>query len=139
MMFSQVRLKLAVAAIAALVLADVAGTAQTATTAQREAPAAQIPTGRQGRGGYPLPPLPAVFDTYQHKVKVSVVARGLDRPWSLLILPDGDMLVSMRFSNEIRAIRKGVLDPKPLGGLPEMRRMFDIVMHPKFAENKWIY
>jgi glucose/arabinose dehydrogenase len=68
-----------------------------------------------------------------------MVAHGLDRPWSLLILPDGDMLVSMRYSNEIRAIRKGVLDPKPLGGLPEMRRMFDVAMHPKFAENKWIY
>jgi glucose/arabinose dehydrogenase len=98
-----------------------------------------IPTGRTGRGGYPLPALPAVFETYQHKVRVSVVARGLDRPWSLLILPDGDMLVSMRFSNQIRAIRKGALDPAPLAGLPEMRRLFDIVVHPKFSENKWIY
>src|SRR5262245_15275925 len=105
---------------------------------QGAAPTA-IPTGRQGRGGYPLPQLPAVFDTYQHKVRVSVVARGLDRPWSLLILPDGDMLVSMRYANQIRAIRKGALDPTPLTGLPEMRRLFDIVTHPKFGENKWIY
>ena len=52
---------------------------------------------------------------------------------------DGDMLVSMRYSNQIRAIRKGVLDPTPLTGLPPMRRLFDIVVHPKFAENKWIY
>jgi glucose/arabinose dehydrogenase len=103
------------------------------------APASQIPTGRQGRGGYPLPSLPAVFETYQHKVRVSVVARGLDRPWSLLLLPDGDMLVSMRYSSEIRAIRKGALDPAPLTGLPAMRRIFDIVMHPKFAENRFIY
>ena len=73
--------------------------------------AAFDPDRPPGRGGYPLPALPAVFDTYQHKVRVSVVARGLDRPWSLLILPDGDMLVSMRYSNQIRAIRKGVLDP----------------------------
>jgi len=101
--------------------------------------AAQIPTGRQGRGGYPLPPLPAVFETYQHKVRVSAIARGLDRPWSLLILPDGDMLVSMRYANQIRAIRKGVLDAQPITGLPEMRRLFDIVMHPKFNENRWIY
>ena len=113
--------------------ADVA--AQGTTPAQ----ASQIPTGRQGRGGYPLPTLPAVFETYQQKVRVSVVAQGLDRPWSLLILPDGDMLVSMRFSNEIRAIRKGVLDAKPLAGLPAMRRMFDIVMHPQFATNRWLY
>ena len=102
-------------------------------------PASQIPTGRQGRGGYPLPALPAVFDTYQHKVRVSVVARGLDRPWSLLILPDGEMLVSMRYSNQIRAIRSGVLDASPLTGLPAMRRLFDIVLHPGFSENKWIY
>jgi aldose sugar dehydrogenase len=110
-----------------------------AQEAQKTAPAAQIPTGRQGRGGYPLPPLPAVFETYQHKVRVSLVARGLDRPWSLLMLPNDDMLVSMRFSNQIRLIRDGVLDPKPVSGLPEMRRMFDIVLHPQFAQNNWVY
>jgi aldose sugar dehydrogenase len=110
-----------------------------AQDAQKSAPAAQIPTGRQGRGGYPLPPLPAVFETYQHKVRVSIVARGLDRPWSLLMLPNDDMLVSMRFSNQIRLIRDGVLDPKPVSGLPEMRRLFDIVLHPQFAQNNWVY
>jgi glucose/arabinose dehydrogenase len=110
-----------------------------AQDAQKSAPAAQIPTGRQGRGGYPLPPLPAVFETYQHKVRVSIVAHGLDRPWSLLMLPNDDMLVSMRFSNQIRLIRDGVLDPKPVSGLPEMRRMFDIVLHPQFAQNNLVY
>ena len=125
----------------ALAIAGVTGVAQTAPpAAQRGAPpASQIPQGRQGRGGYPLPSLPAVFETYQHKVRVSVVARGLDRPWSLLMLPDGDMLVSMRYNNQIRAIRKGMLDSAPLAGLPEMRRIFDLVLHPKFAENRWIY
>ena len=133
--------------VAGIVLAgNVAGFAQNGATGQPGVPrpaappvSPQIPTGRQGRGGYPLPALPAVFETYQHKVRVSTVARGIDRPWSLLILPDGDMLVSQRYTNEIRVIRKGVLDPKPLGGLPAMRRMLDIVTHPKYAENKWVY
>jgi glucose/arabinose dehydrogenase len=127
--------------LAAVLSTTVPGAAQNAPPAgQREgSTASQVPQGRQGRGGYPLPTLPAVFETYQHKVRVSVVAQGLDRPWCLLILPDGDMLVSMRYANEIRAIRKGVLDPKPLAGLPQMRRIFDVVMHPKFAENRWIY
>ena len=127
--------------LALVVVAGINALAQTAAPAgQRgEPPPSQIPQGRQGRGGYPLPSLPAVFETYQHKVRVSVVARGLDRPWSLLILPDGDMLVSMRYTNQIRAIRKGALDPAPLAGLPEMRRMFDLVLHPKFAENRLIY
>ena len=120
---SKRRFRLAGIAAAGVALAGLRGDAQQAGFAGRVAPdqasarpASQVPTGRQGRGGYPLPALPAVFETYQHKVRVSVVARGLDRPWSLLILPDGDMLVSMRYSNEIRAIRKGVLDPKPLTG-----------------------
>lgn len=106
---------------------------------QGTAPAAQIPTGRTGRGGYPLPTLPATFDTFQHKVRVSVVAQGLDRPWCLVILPDGDMLVSMRYANHIRAIRKGALDPTPLTGLPPMRRIFDMALHPKFADNRLVY
>lgn len=106
------------------------------------APAAPAPapaTGRATRGGFPLPALPAVFETFQQTVRVSVVARGIDRPWSLLILPDGDMLVSLRYSNQLRAIRKGVLDPKPVEGLPPMARLFDIVTHPKFAENRLVY
>jgi glucose/arabinose dehydrogenase len=145
MIISHARLNFALVLAAGLVFAGAAGLAQNAPVPAGQsgatpiASATPIPTGRTGRGGYPLPALPAVFETFQHKVRVSMVAHGLDRPWSLLILPDGDMLVSMRYSNEIRAIRKGVLDPKPLGGLPEMRRMFDIAMHPKFAENKWIY
>ena len=141
-MTSTACVKFALALAAGVVLAGATSVAQNAPVpaGQRGAPPApQIPTGRQGRGGYPLPALPAVFETYQHKVRVSVVARGLDRPWSLLLLPDGDMLVSMRYSNQIRAIRQGVLDASPLPGLPAMRRLFDIVLHPKFAENKWIY
>ena len=95
--------------------------------------------GRSGRGGYPLPDLPAAFPTFDHHVRVSVVARGIDRPWSLLILPNGDMLVSQRYSNEIRAIRGGALDPAPVAGLPEMQRLFDIVMHPDFERNRLVY
>src|SRR3979409_456718 len=121
--------------VASLVLGSAAGLAQNAAAPPGQT-TARIPTGRAGRGGYPLPSLPAVFETFQHKVRVSVVARGLDRPWSLLMLPNDDMLVSMRFSNQIRLIRDGVLDPKPVSGLPEMRRLFDIVLHPQFARNK---
>jgi len=123
----------------ALVLLSLAAMAlATPALSQAPAPSGQG-AGRTGRGGYDLPALPAVFETFDHNVRVSVVARGLDRPWSLLILPDGDMLVSMRYANEIRAIRRGVLDPAPLGGLPEMGRLFDVVMHPDFATNRLLY
>jgi glucose/arabinose dehydrogenase len=117
----------------------VAVTTSALSAAAQAPPPAGTGIGRTGRGGYPLPELPAVFETFDHNVRVSVVARGLDRPWSLLILPDGDMLVSMRFSNELRAIRGGVLDPAPVPGLPEMGRLFDVVMHPDFESNRLLY
>ena len=93
---------------------------------------------------FPLPTEPRVYDTFQQKIRVSVVAHGMERPWALLPLPDGDMLVSLRATGQVLAIRKGVLDPKPLTGLPAMHLtrttgMLDMAMHPKFAENKWIY
>lgn len=120
----------------ALLLASLVVTAPAASQAP---PPAGTGIGLTGRGGYALPELPAVFHTFDHDVRVSVVARGLDRPWSLLILPDGDMLVSMRYSNEIRVIRGGVLDPAPLGGLPEMGRLFDVIAHPEFETNRLVY
>lgn len=93
---------------------------------------------------FPLPTEPRVYQLFRQKVRVSVVAHGIERPWSLLPLPNGDFLVSVRASGQVRAIRNGVLDPAPLTGLPAMRLsrttgMLDMVLHPRFGENRWIY
>ena len=97
-----------------------------------------------GSPRFPLPTEPRVYDTFHQKIRVTVVAHGIERPWSLLPLPDGDLLVSVRATGQVLAIRKGVLDPKPLTGLPAMHTtrttgMLDMAMHPKFAENRLIY
>jgi len=87
---------------------------------------------------------PFTFDTAeQHKVRVVVVARGLVHPWSLAFLPGGNMLISER-GGQIRLVRDGVLDPQPLSGVPKVVHLrnaglFDVVLHPKFAENKLVY
>jgi glucose/arabinose dehydrogenase len=87
---------------------------------------------------------PFVFDTAeQHKIRVVVVTRGLSHPWSLAFLPGGNMLVTER-PGRLRMIRDGVLDPQPLSGLPKVNAvrnagLFDVVLHPKFAENKLVY
>lgn len=92
----------------------------------------------------PLGPGPFVLDTAeQHKIRVTVVTKGLVHPWSLVFLPDGSMLVTER-PGRIRVVRNGVLDPKPLSGVPEARTkgnggLMDIALHPKFAENHWVY
>src|ERR1700674_723063 len=71
--------------------------------------------------GVPVPPLgngPFVFDTAeQHKIRVSIVAKGLSHPWSLAFLPDGSMLVTER-PGRLRIIRDGKLDAKPISGVP---------------------
>ena len=105
--------------------------------AQPRPPAAGAPR-------FPLPTEPQIYQTFEQKIKVTVLARGIERPWSLLPLPDGDFLISVRPTGQVLALRKTGLDPKPLTGLPTMRTtrttgMLDMAMHPKFADNKWIY
>ena len=50
--------------------------------------------------GVPVPPLgegPWVFDTAeQHKVRVSVVTKGLSHPWAIAFLGSADMLITER-------------------------------------------
>ena len=95
--------------------------------------------------GVPVPPLgagPFVLDTAeQHKIRVTVVTQGLEHPWSLVFLPDGSMLVTER-PGRIRVIRNGVLDPKPLGGVPQPKTngnggLMDIALHPRLPRITW--
>jgi glucose/arabinose dehydrogenase len=113
------------------------------------------PAGRgaqpAGRGAGPLGVArdalgegPWVFDTAeQHRLKVVSIARGLVNPWSLVFLPDGAMLVTER-PGRLRIIRNGVLDPEPIKGVPAVAAqrlcgLMEIALHPRFAENQWLY
>jgi len=99
-------------------------------------------------GPYASPPLgdgPFNFETYeQRNIRVSVVTKGLSHPWSIAFLPDGTTLITERVGR-LRAVRNGVLDPNPVAGIPPvhsfgtMAGLMDIALHPRFAENRWIY
>jgi glucose/arabinose dehydrogenase len=97
--------------------------------------------------GLPVPPLgvgPWVFDTAEHpKIRVSVVTKGLSHPWAIAFLPDGGMLVTER-PGRLRVIRGGQLDPRPVSGVPQVRTdgnggLMDVALHPRFADNRWVY
>jgi aldose sugar dehydrogenase len=105
----------------------------TVTVAQAQAP----------RSSPPPPPLPQTFFSGDLPIRVVPVAKGLSHPWSLAFLPDGAMLVTER-DGRLRIIRDGVLDPKPIAGVPAvfarvLGGLLDVALHPRFAENRYVY
>jgi aldose sugar dehydrogenase len=70
-------------------------------------------------------------------------ARGLEHPWGLAFLPDGDMLVSER-EGRLRIVgRNGALS-EPLGGVPHVRAggqggLLDVALSPTFAQDRLVY
>jgi aldose sugar dehydrogenase len=103
-------------------------------------------------GGAPLPDGPLIFDSSTRGSRGShipggkfrvVPMRGLVRPYGLAFLPDGSILITER-AGQLRIVRDGKLDPRPIEGMPEVRDrslkgLNDIALHPQFAENRWIY
>ncbi|MYB20363.1 MAG: PQQ-dependent sugar dehydrogenase [Holophagales bacterium] len=108
---------------------------------------AQTGYGR-GRSGLPrveLPDEPWIMNTHLiPEVKVSVVARGINRPWSLAFLPKGDMLITER-RGALRLVRDGVLVDEPIAGVPDdvlarsLAGMMEVAIHPHFADNGYVY
>jgi aldose sugar dehydrogenase len=87
----------------------------------------------------------AIVKTEKQTVRLEVVAKDLNTPWGIAFLPDGRMLVTERTVNggQLRVIDKGVLQP-PVTGTPKVHvqqdaGMFDVQVHPRYAENGWIY
>ncbi len=78
-----------------------------------------------------------------HEFRVVTVVEGLVHPWSMAWLPNGDMLVTER-DGRIRTVRDGELLPEPMANVPEVLAngqggLFDIVLHPQYEENGWVY
>lgn len=72
------------------------------------------------------------------------IAEGLEFPWGMAFLPDGDLLVTER-DGRLRILRTGTLDPTPITGTPtdtyvdRQGGYLDVALHPGFAENRLIY
>lgn len=79
----------------------------------------------------------------QHEFSVVTVSEGLEHPWSIAFLPGGDLLVTER-PGRLRLIRDGELVSEPVAGTPEVvvqkqGGLLDVVLHPAFAENGFVY
>lgn len=80
------------------------------------------------------------FESEHHDFQVETVAEGLEHPWSVAFLPDGDALVTER-AGRLRLIEDGTLREDAIRNVPEVAArgqggLLDVVLHPDFEENK---
>ena len=90
------------------------------------------------------PVLAQTIQSEKQSFRVVTLTQGLQHPWSLAFLPDGRLLITER-AGRLRIVQKDfTLDPKPISGLPKIIAggqggLFDVVLHPQYSKNGWIY
>lgn len=75
--------------------------------------------------------------------KETIIASGLDTPWSIAFLPNGNMLITER-PGRVRLIRNNELLPQPVATLSQVREigeggLLGITLHPNFEKNNFVY
>ncbi|MHA6287575.1 PQQ-dependent sugar dehydrogenase [Maricaulis sp. CAU 1757] len=77
------------------------------------------------------------------QTRMETVVEGLEHPWSLAFLPNGDMLVTEK-PGRLRRIRGDHLVARPLEGVPQVLYsgqggLLDVVLAPDFQTSRWVY
>jgi glucose/arabinose dehydrogenase len=72
-----------------------------------------------------------------------VITDGLDHPWSFTFLPDGNFLVTEK-TGQLRIVSPQGNISSPIKGLPAIAvvgqgGLLDVVLHPAFEKNRWVY
>ena len=92
-----------------------------------------------------------VAEVSKEDIKAVPVIEGLEHPWGMAWLPNGDILITER-PGRLRIVRDGTLDPQAIAGVQPVSTvsaeqlfasqqggLLDIALHPRFEENRWIY
>jgi len=139
-------------AFAPLGLAALAGGFAARAEAQQSVPFQfGIPVAPQGIANKPLPDGPFEYATAEEQdIRVVVLTKSLEFPYSLEFLPDGTLLITER-AGRMRVMRDGILDPDPVAGGPAafstgesglpgaVHGYMNMAPHPRFADNRWLY
>lgn len=87
--------------------------------------------------------LPLTLHTERATLELREVTGGLEHPWALAFLPDGNILVTER-PGRLRVVTpEGRLGP-PLGGVPAVFArnqggLLDVALAPDFASSRYVY
>ncbi len=83
-----------------------------------------------------------IVESEVQRFVVDTVVTGLNVPWGLAFLPNGDLLISER-AGKLHRYSNGKLSP-PIKGLPPIMAigqggLLDLALHPDYEKNGWIY
>ena len=75
--------------------------------------------------------------------QIDTLAEGLENPWSVAFISSDEMLVT-ELSGNLRRVSKGVLNPEPIVGVPEVLfagqgGLSEVTLDPSFVDNGLIY
>lgn len=84
-----------------------------------------------------------VVESEELTFSIDTLATGLTNPWGMAFLPDGRILIVER-PGRMRIFEDGELMPESVEGLPDIWShgqggLLDVVLHPDYEQNKWIY
>lgn len=84
-----------------------------------------------------------VLTSRDQSFRLDTVVTGLEVPWGMAFLPDGSVLITER-PGRLRIVRDGNLLEEPVEGMPSVHAsgqggLMDVVLHPEYEENGWIY
>lgn len=90
-----------------------------------------------------MPATARTLDSDLYRLQLDVLAEGLEHPWALVFLPEGEVLITER-PGRLRVFRDGKLQPEPVSGLPPVHPngqggLLDLVLHPDFERNRLLY
>ena len=93
--------------------------------------------------GVPALALDQTFATEKVKIRVETVAQGLEHPWGIAFLPDGNFLVTER-PGFLRIVTPEGKIGNAIYGVPEVDArgqggLLDVALDPDFAENRLVY
>lgn len=84
-----------------------------------------------------------IIESEKLKFSIDTLATGLTHPWGMAFLPDGRILIAERPGN-LLIWEDGNLLSEKVSGLPTIWShgqggLLDVVLHPEFEQNQWIY
>ncbi len=76
-------------------------------------------------------------------VQMTTIADGLEHPWGMAWLPDGNILITER-DGRLLLLPAGAGDRQVISGTPDVFAsgqggLMDVAVHPDFAENQFVY